>query len=122
MIYHGCCPVKMTLVNAAEGLLKGTSNRREGVIRVRANQTNGTDYQYEDYGQHDGIFRNVLALLIAEKLGEVFHSGGVPDMCRSNTNVSPFTLTDFVRSSARACLAFWEVEYCLSSARRTDRS
>jgi hypothetical protein len=78
MISRDCCPVKVTLVNAAERLLKRTSDRREGIIRVCPNQTNRADYEYEDYSQHHGIFRNVLALLIREEVTESFHFGGVP--------------------------------------------
>jgi hypothetical protein len=48
-------------------LLNRTGDRREHVVRVRANESNRSDHEYEDYGQHDRIFGDVLTLVIFQE-------------------------------------------------------
>jgi hypothetical protein len=50
-------------------LLKRTGDGREGVIRVRTDQSDSANYEYKDYGKHHGIFRNILTLLVEEDVG-----------------------------------------------------
>jgi hypothetical protein len=51
-------------------LLNRAANRREHVIRVRANQPDSSDYKHQDYRQHDRVFGDVLTLIISKKGGE----------------------------------------------------
>jgi len=51
-------------------LLNRAANRREHVIRVRANQPDGSDYKHQNYRQHDSVFGNVLTLIISKEGGE----------------------------------------------------
>jgi hypothetical protein len=55
--------------------LKCTGGTREQCVRVCPNQFKGTNYYYQDYSQHHGVLRNVLASFIcAESLEEVSHT------------------------------------------------
>jgi hypothetical protein len=50
---------------AGQVLLNGTRDVRENIICVRADQPNGPDNDDQNNGEHYGIFRNVLAFVIA---------------------------------------------------------
>jgi hypothetical protein len=54
-------------------LLNRAADRREHIVRVRANQPDGSDYKHEDYRQHDRVFGDVLTLIISKKRGQSAH-------------------------------------------------
>jgi hypothetical protein len=41
-----------------------TGNIRERVIGVSTDQTHGPDYQYQNHGEHNGIFSDILPLVV----------------------------------------------------------
>jgi hypothetical protein len=54
-------------------LLNGASNRRESVIGVRADKTNGANNQHQDHSEHHRIFGDVLPAVVCEDVGEDIH-------------------------------------------------
>ena len=44
-----------------EKLLDGTGYARENIVRVRTNQSQSSDDDHKNHGQHYSIFRDVLA-------------------------------------------------------------
>jgi hypothetical protein len=48
-----------------EKLLDRTGYARENIVRVRANQSQSSDDDHKNHGQHNGIFRDVLALVFS---------------------------------------------------------
>ncbi len=55
-------------------LLDRACDGGERIIGVAADQTNRADNEHQDYGQHHGVFRDVLALFVLPELkGEVEH-------------------------------------------------
>jgi hypothetical protein len=54
-------------------LLNGASNRRESVIGVRADETNGANNQHQYHGEHHRIFGDVLPAVVSEDVGEDIH-------------------------------------------------
>jgi len=65
-----CC--KLILTNR-------TGNTGERVIGVPSYQTHRADYQYQDDGEHDRIFGDILALLIPANTTNVLnHTASVP--------------------------------------------
>ncbi len=59
-------------------LLNGASYRGESVIGIRADQTDGTNDQNQDHGEHHRVFGNVLAAIICPELGEETAHDRVP--------------------------------------------
>jgi hypothetical protein len=56
-----------------------TGDAGEHVVGVPANETHRADYQYQDDGEHDGIFSNVLPLFVLAKIAKILNhrsSGG----------------------------------------------
>jgi hypothetical protein len=47
--------------------LDRTGDVRENGIGFRANQSDGSDYQHQNYSQHYGVFRDILTLIFAAK-------------------------------------------------------
>ncbi len=59
----------LTIKNYWNGpLLDRAADLREYVVGIRPNQTNRAHDDDENYRQHDGIFRDVLATLIFPEL------------------------------------------------------
>jgi hypothetical protein len=50
--------------NRIRKLLDRAGYLREHVVGIAADQANGAYNDYQDYGQHDGILRNVLPFFI----------------------------------------------------------
>jgi hypothetical protein len=50
--------------NEEERLLNRASNLRKDIVRVRSDQPDRAHDNDENDGQHDGVFRDVLALFI----------------------------------------------------------
>lgn len=48
-------------------LLDGTANIGEHVVGVRADETNRAHHDYQDDGEHYGVFGNILTALILPK-------------------------------------------------------
>ena len=53
-----------TVLNRPKRLLYGTPHGRKYVIGIAANQTDGTDNDHQNYRQHNGVFGNILTLLV----------------------------------------------------------
>ena len=53
-------------------LLNGAANLREDVVGVGPDQANCADYDNENDGQHDGVFRDILAAVIVPQLLKKF--------------------------------------------------
>ena len=51
-------------------LLKRTGDRGEGGIRVRADETNSANHEYQDHCQHHCVFGDVLALVVSPQSEE----------------------------------------------------
>jgi hypothetical protein len=56
------------LAETMDRLLNRASNLRKDIIRVRSNQPDRAHDNDENDGQHDGVFRDVLALFIIPEL------------------------------------------------------
>src|ERR1700687_3313379 len=56
-------------------LIQRAGNTGERVVGVAPDQTHGADHQYQDDGEHDGIFSDILSLFvranILEKLNHI---------------------------------------------------
>src|SRR6266704_3048538 len=59
-------------------LLNGASYRGESVIGIRADQTDGTNDQYQDHGEHHCVFCDVLPAIVSQNLGENTHFSAIP--------------------------------------------
>ncbi len=49
-------------------LLNRTAYLRKDIVRVRSDQADRAHDNYENDGQHDGIFRDILALFVIPEL------------------------------------------------------
>jgi hypothetical protein len=58
----------------ADSLLNRTGNIGEHIIRVRADQSNGAYDDYENYGQHYGVFGYILSFVLAPQSPKMMHS------------------------------------------------
>src|SRR6266700_2963895 len=56
-------------------LLNRAGRRREHSVRIRADQTNGTNHDYQNHGQHHGVFRDVLAVIVCPKFKDKIGHG-----------------------------------------------
>ena len=59
-------------------LLNGTSYRGESIIGIRADQTDGTNDQYQDHGEHHRVFGDILPAVVSQNLGEDTHFSAIP--------------------------------------------
>jgi hypothetical protein len=58
---------------ATAELLNRTGYVREHIIGIRANQPNGADNDYQNDGEHHGVFRNVLAFVVTPEFVQMVH-------------------------------------------------
>ena len=65
-------------VEAGWMLLDGAGYGREHVVGVRAYESDRSDDEYKDYGQHDRVFGNVLTLVIFQEERQTAHWGILP--------------------------------------------
>ena len=56
------------LAETTDRLLNRASNLRKDIVRVRSDQADRANDNDENDGQHDGVFRDVLALFIIPEL------------------------------------------------------
>src|SRR6202047_704282 len=55
--------------------------RREHVVRVAPDQTDGADHNHQDHGEHHSVFRDVLPFLIApQEFSQICHSRLLRDL------------------------------------------
>src|ERR1700730_9524224 len=52
-------------IRRRKALLNGAGYVRKHIVRVRADQPNGPDHDDQNDGEHYGVFRNVLAFVVA---------------------------------------------------------
>jgi hypothetical protein len=62
------------LAAPSKDLLNGTGYVRKYIIGIRSDQPNGADNDYQDNGEHYGIFRNVLPFFVAPQSVQMMHN------------------------------------------------
>ena len=73
------------------GLLRPerTGNTGEGVVGVAPDQTHSADHQYQDDGEHDGIFSDILSLIVFANIVKyrehTFHNAPSKKYCSKAT-------------------------------------
>src|ERR1700683_2194164 len=58
----------------ADPLLNRTGDVGENVIRIRADEPNRAHDDYENHGQHHGVFRNILPIFLAPQPPKMIHT------------------------------------------------
>src|ERR1019366_2868858 len=65
----------MTFCRDGGLLLHVAGYRRERVVGVAADQTDGADHDHQNYGEHHGVFRDVLPFFIApQEFSQIGHA------------------------------------------------